>query len=90
MNQRSTHWLAAAGLLVAVLARGIGVVAVVSANASSAAPSMEGMGMSMSGSRAIMNHMTPAPMDGVPDATETTGGQPPEGGETMTGMDMNP
>jgi hypothetical protein len=76
MNQRSTYWLAAAGLLVAMLALGVAVVAVLRAKDSSTPTSSSGMGMSMSGSQAMMDHMAPAPMDGVPDATETTGGQP--------------
>lgn len=74
MNQRSTYWLAAAGLLVAMLALGVGVVAIVRADDSSNTPS--GSGMSMSGSGSMSEHMAAAPMDGVPDATESRGGQP--------------
>jgi len=74
MDQRSTYWLAVVGLLVAMVALGLGVVAVVRANDTSAASSMDGMGMSMSGGQAMMDHMAPAPMDGVPDATEAAGG----------------
>ena len=53
--------------------RGVGFVAVVRAGDSSVG-GMDGMGMdmgmgmSMSG-RSMMEHMAPAPMDGVPDAT---------------------
>lgn len=75
-NQHSTDWLAVAGFLVAMLALGVGVVAVVRANDSSTRVSSSGMGMSMSGSQAMANHMAPAPMDGVPDAAKTTGGRP--------------
>ena len=75
MNQRSTFWLAAAGLLAAMLALGIGFVALVRADDSTSASSTDGMGMSMSGSQSMMEHMAPAPMDGVPDATATRGGQ---------------
>lgn len=73
MNQRSTYWLAAAGLLVAMLALGLGVVAVVRAGDSSSTAS--GSGMSMSGSGSMSEHMAAVPMDGVPDATESKGGQ---------------
>ena len=74
MNQRSTFWLAAAGLLAAMLALGIGLVAVVRADDSSPASSGDGMGMAMGGG-AMAEHMAPAPMDGVPDATAARGGQ---------------
>jgi len=76
MNQRSTFWLAAAGLLAAMLALGIGVVALARADDSATTASADGMGMSMSGSQSMTEHMAPAPMDGVPDATATRGGQP--------------
>jgi FtsP/CotA-like multicopper oxidase with cupredoxin domain len=77
MNQRSTFWLAAAGLLVAMLALGIGLVAVVRADDSSAtAAATDGMGMAMSGSQSMMEHMAAAPMDGVRDASATRGGTP--------------
>jgi len=77
MNQRSTFWLAAVGLFAAVLALGVGLVAVVRADDSSstAGAAMDGMGMSMSGSQSMMEHMAPAPMDGVPEASATRGGQ---------------
>ena len=74
MNQKSTYWLAAAGLLVAMLALGIGLVAVIRAGDSSTT-SADGMGMSMSGSASMMEHMAAAPMEGVPDATASRGGQ---------------
>jgi len=74
MNQKSTYWLAAAGLLVAMLALGLGLVAVVRAGDSSTT-SANGMGMSMSGSASMMEHMAAAPMDGVPDATVARGGR---------------
>ena len=74
MNQRSTYWLAAAGLLVGMLALGIGLVAVVRAGDSSTT-SADGAGMSMSGNASMMEHMAPAPMDGVPDAAAARGGQ---------------
>ena len=75
MNQRSTFWLAAASLFAAMLALGMALVAVVRADDSSTASSMDGLGMSMSGSQSMMEHMAPAPMDGVPDATAARGGQ---------------
>ena len=81
MNQRSTFWLAAAGLFAAMLALGVGFVAVVRADdSSSTTGGMDGMsmGMSMSGSQSMMEHMAAAPMDGVPDATANRGGQPLE------------
>lgn len=80
MNQRSTFWLAAAGLFAATLALGVGFVAIVRADDSSSTTGGMGMGMgmSMSGSQPMMDHMAPAPMDGVPDATASRGGQPLE------------
>ena len=83
MNQRSTFWLAAAGLFAAMLALGVGFVAVVRADdSSSTTGGTDGMGMdmgmSMSGSQSMMEHMAPAPMEGVPDATASRGGQPLE------------
>ena len=78
MNQRSTFWLAAAALFAAMLALGVGFVAVVRADDSSSTTGGTdgmGMGMSMSGSQSMMEHMAPAPMDGVPDATASRGGQ---------------
>jgi FtsP/CotA-like multicopper oxidase with cupredoxin domain len=79
MNQRSTFWLAAAGLFAAMLALGLGVVALVRSDDSvSTTGGMEGMGMSTSGSPSMMEHMAPAPMEGVPDATDSRGGKPAE------------
>lgn len=75
MNQRSTFFLASAGLLVAMLALGFGVVAVVRAVDSSQTSSMDGMGMSMSGGQSMMKHMAPAPTAGVPNATASRGGE---------------
>ena len=74
MNQRSTFWLAAAGLLGAMLALGIGFVALVRAD-DARSGSGNTTGMSMSGSQSMMAHMAPAPMDGVPEAPATQGGQ---------------
>jgi FtsP/CotA-like multicopper oxidase with cupredoxin domain len=74
MTERSTFWLAVAGLFAAMLALGVGFVAVVRADDSTSTSGM-GMGMSMSGSPSMMEHMAPAPMDGVPEATATRGGQ---------------
>ena len=74
MNQKSTYWLAAAGFLVAMLALGIGVVAVIRAGDSSTT-SAGGAGMSMSGSASMMEHMAAAPMEGVPAAVAARGGQ---------------
>lgn len=77
MNQRSTFWLAAAGLFAAMLALGVGLVAVVRADDySSTTAAVDGMGMAMSGSQSMMEHMAPAPMDGVPEASATRGGKP--------------
>ena len=73
MNDRSTFRLAAAGLLAATLALGVAVVAVVRAGDT---PAADGMGMTMSGSRSMAEHMAPAPTDGVPDATAARGGRP--------------
>lgn len=77
MNQRSTFWLAAVGLFAAMLALGVGFVAVVRADDATSTSAMGGMGMgmSMSGSQSMMEHMAPAPMDGVPEATAARGGQ---------------
>lgn len=74
MNSRSTFWLAAAGILVATLALGIGFVALLRANDTPTASTSDGMGMSMSGSQTMQQHMAPAPMAGVPDAATTAGG----------------
>ena len=71
-DQRSTYWVAAAGLLVAMLALGLALVAVLRAPSSSTGAEM---GMSMSGGSSMMEHMAAAPMEGVPDATATRGGQ---------------
>ena len=71
-GQRSTYRLAAAGLLVAMLALGLALVAVLRAPSSSTGAEM---GMSMSGGSSMMEHMAAAPMEGVPDATATRGGQ---------------
>ena len=75
MRNRSVFRLATAGLLVAMLALGIGLVAVVRAGNSSASAST-GMGMSMSTGQSMMEHMAPAPSEGVPDATASEGGKP--------------
>ena len=74
MNQRSNFWLAAAALLGAMLALGFALVALVRADDSSSSQA-SGMGMSMSGSQSMMEHMAPAPTDGVADATAARGGQ---------------
>jgi FtsP/CotA-like multicopper oxidase with cupredoxin domain len=61
-----------------MLALGVGFVAIVRADDSpSTTGGMDGMGMgmSMSGSQSMMEHMAPAPMDGVPDATARRGGR---------------
>lgn len=73
-NHTSTYWLAAAGLLVAMLALGLALVAVVRAGDSSTTAG-DDMGTSMSGGSSMMEHMAPAPMEGVPDATAARGGQ---------------
>lgn len=76
MDQRSTLWLAAAGLFAAVLALALALVAVVRADGSpSTTAAGEGMGMQMSASQSMMEHMAPAPMDGVPEASATRGGE---------------
>ena len=72
-NSRPHFWLAAAALFAAMLALGVGGVALVRADDSSGTSSMDGM--SMTGGGAMMEHMAPAPMDGVPEATATRGGQ---------------
>ncbi|CAN5253502.1 hypothetical protein BH09ACT13_BH09ACT13_03640 [soil metagenome] len=74
MNPRSTFWLAAAGLFVAMLALGLGLVAVVRSD-DSGTMSTDGMSMSMGGGPSMMEHMAAAPMDGVPNATAKQGGQ---------------
>lgn len=70
---RPTNWLAVTGLLVAVVALALGLVAVVRAEDESGAP--DGMGMSMSGNSSMMEHMAPVAADGVPEATVSRGGQ---------------
>jgi FtsP/CotA-like multicopper oxidase with cupredoxin domain len=77
MNPRSTSWIAIAALFAAMLALGVGVVAVVRADdSSSAAAGTDAMGMAMSGSQSMMEHMAPAPTEGVPEASATRGGKP--------------
>ena len=76
MNQRSNFWLAAAGLLAAMLALGIGLAALVRADDSASASGGDGMGRSMSGNGSMADHMAPVSSDGVPDATATRGGIP--------------
>lgn len=92
-NQRAAYWLAAAGLLVAMLALGIGIVAVVRAGDTSRA-TMEGSGMSMGGGSSMAAHMAPAPTDGVPDATAARGGQllphTVDNGVWVFGLDAKP
>ena len=76
-KQQPTFWLAAAGLFGAALALALAFVAVVRADESpSPVTNAMGMGMSMSGSGSMMAHMSPAPMDGVPDAEADRGGRP--------------
>ena len=76
-KQQPTFWLAAAGLFGAALALALAFVAVVRADESpSPVTDAMGMGMSMSGSGSMMAHMSPAPMDGVPDAEADRGGRP--------------
>lgn len=75
MNQPSTFWLAAAALLAAMFALGTGFVALVRADDASSSSAGDGMGMSMGGNQSMMEHMAPAPMDGVSDATAERGGQ---------------
>lgn len=77
MNQRSTFGLAVAGLLVATIALALAFVSVVrSGDSTAAAGGMDGMSMAMGGSGSMAEHMAPAPMDGVPDATASRGGTP--------------
>ena len=74
MNQRSNFWLGAAALLAAMLALALAFVALVRVGDSGSSPAGS-MDMSMSG-RSMMEHMAPAPMDGVANATAARGGQP--------------
>jgi FtsP/CotA-like multicopper oxidase with cupredoxin domain len=74
MDQRSTFWLAAAALLLAVVALPVGIVAVVKASDSGQSSSSDG-GMAMGGAGSMSRHMAPAPMQGVPDATANVGGR---------------
>lgn len=77
MSLRSTFWLAAAGFFAAMLALGVGLVAVVRVDDSSSASSAtDGVGMAMAGRGSMATHMAPAPMKGVPDASATNGGRP--------------
>ena len=73
-DQKSTYWLAATGLLVAMLALGLALVAVIRTDDASTV-SGDGLGMPMSGNASMMEHMAAVPMEGVPDATTTRGGQ---------------
>ena len=73
-DQKSTYWLAATGLLVAMLALGLALVAVIRTDDASTL-SGDGLGMPMSGGSSMMEHMAAVPMEGVPDATTTRGGQ---------------
>jgi FtsP/CotA-like multicopper oxidase with cupredoxin domain len=81
MTNRTSTAVAVAALLIAVIAVPLALVALVRANDSSSQTSdsstgsMPGMS-GMSGGAAMSDHMAAAPMDGVPDATATTGGQP--------------
>ena len=75
MNSRSTFWIAAAAIFSAALALALAVVAIVRAgdDGAPAAADQMGMGMGMGGSMA--GHGAAAPMENVPDATATRGGE---------------
>ena len=76
MTQRSTFWLATAGLFAAVLALGVALVAAVRADDTAGARAAgDEKGMAMGGGQSMTEHMTPAPMEGVPEATAARGGR---------------
>ena len=72
---RSTFWIAAAALLVGAVALPLALVAAIRADddGGSATATMQ-PGMSMGTGQAMAEHMAPAPMEGVPDATAARGG----------------
>lgn len=70
----TTMQIAAAGLLVAMFALGIGLVAVFRAGDNEPAQAAAGAAMNMS--PGMMEHMAAAPTAGVPAATEPLGGRP--------------
>src|SRR3990170_5893864 len=70
MNLRSTFWIAAAALAAAAIALPIGLVAAIrSGDDAAAGPTTAPMPADHG------EHGAPAPMDGVPDATASRGGQ---------------
>jgi hypothetical protein len=77
MQSRSTFWLAAVALLVAVVALPVALVAAIRSGHGSSTPTAGSStgGMSMGGS-SMSDHMAPAPTDGVPNATANVGGTP--------------
>ena len=66
-------WIGAAALLLAAVALPVAIVAAVRAGNSAAPAAISPGGMAMGGA-AMSTHMAAAPLDGVPDATATTGG----------------
>jgi FtsP/CotA-like multicopper oxidase with cupredoxin domain len=70
MTPRATFWLAAAALFLAAIALPFALVAMVRAGEQG-----EGNGGMDMGGAGMAAHMAPAPMDGVPDATSTRGGE---------------
>jgi FtsP/CotA-like multicopper oxidase with cupredoxin domain len=74
VTARATFWLAAAALFVAAVALPVALVAAIRAGEGEAAPAAEHGGMQMGG-EAMAEHMAPAPMEGVPDASASRGGQ---------------
>jgi FtsP/CotA-like multicopper oxidase with cupredoxin domain len=74
MTPRATFWLAAAALFVAAVALPVALVAAIRAGEAEPAPAAEHAAMQMGGD-AMAEHMAPAPMDGVRDATAGRGGR---------------
>jgi len=73
MSSRSTFWIAAAAIFSAALALALAVVAIVRAGDDGAPAAADQVGMGMGDSMA--GHGAAAPMENVPDATATRGGE---------------
>ena len=73
MSSRSTFWIAAAAIFAAALALALAVAAIVRAGDDGAPAAADQVEMGMGGSMA--GHGAAAPLENVPDATATRGGE---------------